>query len=174
MKRFVITLTLFVCFIFSSCIPSFPENTVDASDFFTSDVYYTTFYVDLSTEEGIVISPELTDDKEIFIDGDEQNAPYRTYNTLSFKTDIEGTLTYLFFSITADTNCTLRLNITYGEILIKELNLILTANTQEIIYLPELNLELEEGELLTLTTTNPLELGNVTFSTDGFMFLGEQ
>lgn len=174
MKRICQIFVIFLCIFITSCIPSFPENTVDASDFFTSDVYYTTFYVDLSTEEGFVVEPELTDDKEIFIDGDEQNAPYRAYNTISFKTNTEATLTYLFFSITADTDCTLRLKLTYGEDLIQEFNLILTAQTQEIISLSELNLELEEDKLLTFTTTNPLELGDVTFSTDGFMFLGEQ
>lgn len=174
MKRFVLIITLLISLVLTSCIPEFPEGTVDASDFFGSDVYYTTFYVDLSTEEGFVIEPELTDDLEVFIDGDEQNAPYRAYNTISFETNTEATLTYIFFSVTADTDCTLRLKLTYGEDLIQEFNFNLTAQTQEIISLSELNLELEEDKLLTFTTTNPLELASVTFSTDGFMFLGEE
>ena len=79
----------------------------------------------------------------------------------------------MFFSITSDTDSTLRLEISYGERVLKELNLVLTAEKQEIITLNELNLELEKGKFLTFTTTNPLELGDITFSTDGFLFLGE-
>ena len=105
MKKLIISLVLCFSFFIVSCLPSFPENTVDASDFFSSDVKYTTFVVDMTEEEGFKVEPELTEDLGVFIDEDEENAPYRAYKTISFTTDTDATLTYLFFSITADTDC---------------------------------------------------------------------
>ena len=112
MRKVKISIVLCFLLFLTSCMPSFPEATVDASNFFNTTVYYTTFVLDMTLEEGIKIEPELTEDIDVFIDENEENVPYRAYKTISFKTDTDATLTYLFFSITATANCTLQLALT--------------------------------------------------------------